>query len=545
MSKASTEELIAQLESRNGWTRDTASRLVFERQDRSAIGPLERLAAESKLPLARMHAVYALAGLGALRAETLLARLADGDPRVREHAVRLAEGLAGHPELRAKLMELAGDPDMRVRYQLAFTLGEVDDARRFAALAAILKRDPEDKWVRLAALSSLARGAGEVLVALSADRNWRSSAAGRKLLAELSRYIGRQNRREEVAQVAAVLESLSADETALATAVVRGLAEGLAAGAGGVQTQLADVGGVKAQRVLDEMLDRARLCAADESRAPAERVDAIHLLALGCFADTAAALGELVSNRQPHEVQAAALASLSRFAEPQVGQMLIEAWPAMSPRLRAGAAESLFSRRERLQSLVEAIERGAVSPADLDPARLAALAKYPDEAIRRRTEPIVAKIKLGGRQDVIEAYRTVLGMPGDAARGRGVFQKVCASCHRLEGVGHEIAPNLASFRDRGPEAILVNVLDPNREVNPQFVNYTLVAKDGRTVTGIIAAETANSVTLRRADDATDTIERREIDELRASGLSLMPEGLEKQIDQAAMADLLAYLRSVL
>jgi putative heme-binding domain-containing protein len=341
------------------------------------------------------------------------------------------------------------------------------------------------------------------------------------------------------------LELLSADETALAAAVVRGLAEGLAAGAGGAQAQLAAVGGAKAQRILEEMLDRARLCAVDESLAPAERVDAIRLLALGRFADTGAALGELVSNREPHEVQAAALAGLSRFADPQVGKTLIEAWPGMSPRLRAEAAEALFSRRERLQALVEAIDRGAISPADLDPARLAALAKHPDEAIRRRAEPIVAKVNLGGRQEVIETYRSVLGMSGDAARGRGVFQKVCASCHRLEGVGHEIAPNLASFRDRGPEAILVNVLDPNREVNPQFVNYTLVAKDGRAVTGIIAAETANSVTLRRADDATDTIERREIDELRASGLSLMPEGLEKQIDPGAMADLLAYLRSVL
>jgi putative heme-binding domain-containing protein len=380
---------------------------------------------------------------------------------------------------------------------------------------------------------------------LSADRNWRSSDAGRKLLAELARYIGRQNRREELGQVAAVLESLSADETALATAAVRGLAEGLAAGGGNVQTQLAALGGAKTARVLAEMLDAARAGAADESRSPAQRADALRLLALGRFADAREALAEMVSNRQPHDVQAAALATLSRFAEPQVAPMLLEAWPGMSPRVRAEAAEALFSRRERLLDLLDAVERGTVSPGDLDPARLRALEKHPDEAVRRRAEPILAKIKLGGRQDVVEAYRDVLGMSGDAARGRAVFQKICASCHRLEGVGHEIAPNLASFRDRGAEAILVNVLDPNREVNPQYVNYTLVTSDGRTATGMIASETANSVTLRRADDATDTIERSEIDELRASGLSLMPEGLEKQIDPQSMADLLAYLQSVL
>ena len=124
-----------------------------------------------------------------------------------------------------------------------------------------------------------------------------------------------------------------------------------------------------------------------------------------------------------------------------------------------------------------------------------------------------------------------------------MFQKICAACHRLDNFGHEIGPSLASFRTRGPEAILVNVLDPNREVNPQYVNYLLVTADGRSVTGMIASETANSVTLRRAENATDTVERVDIEELRSSGLSIMPEGLEKQIDPAAMADLLAYLMS--
>ncbi len=89
------------------------------------------------------------------------------------------------------------------------------------------------------------------------------------------------------------------------------------------------------------------------------------------------------------------------------------------------------------------------------------------------------------------------------------------------------------------------MLDPNREVNPQYVNYVLITDDGRSMTGMVAAETANSVTLRRAEDITDTVPRGEIEVLRSSGLSIMPEGLEKQIDPAAMADLLAYLLTAL
>src|SRR5690606_36227407 len=167
------------------------------------------------------------------------------------------------------------------------------------------------------------------------------------------------------------------------------------------------------------------------------------------------------------------------------------------------------------------------------------------EAIRKQAQPLVAKIKTSTRQELIDQYQSALSQHGDASRGRQVFQKICAACHRLENTGHEIGPSLASFRTRGPEAILVNVLDPSREVNPQYVNYLVLTADGRSISGMIASETANSVTLRRAENATDTIERADIEEMRSSGLSIMPEGLEKQIDVQSMADLLAYLMTAI
>ena len=135
-------------------------------------------------------------------------------------------------------------------------------------------------------------------------------------------------------------------------------------------------------------------------------------------------------------------------------------------------------------------------------------------------------------------------MKGDAARGKLVFAKTCAACHKVQGVGHEIGPNLAAMKARGPEAILLNVLDPNREVNPQYLSYAAAHARRPPLTGMIAAETATSVTLKRADNASDTVLRIDIDQLKSTGLSLMPEGMEKQIDQQAMADLLEYLKSV-
>ena len=81
------------------------------------------------------------------------------------------------------------------------------------------------------------------------------------------------------------------------------------------------------------------------------------------------------------------------------------------------------------------------------------------------------------------------------------------------------------MRNRGREAILLNVLDPNREVNPQFLNYTVTTTAGRVLTGMITAETANSITLTRADNKADTILRIDIDTMISSGVTLMPEGL--------------------
>ena len=114
----------------------------------------------------------------------------------------------------------------------------------------------------------------------------------------------------------------------------------------------------------------------------------------------------------------------------------------------------------------------------------------------------------------------------------------------LEGVGNTIGAELAGIKDQGKDAILLNILDPNREVKPQFLSYTLTTDTGRLLTGMITAETANSLTIRRPDGTSDTVLRRNIEELRSTGLSFMPEGLEKQIDLQSMADLLAYLSSI-
>ncbi len=169
------------------------------------------------------------------------------------------------------------------------------------------------------------------------------------------------------------------------------------------------------------------------------------------------------------------------------------------------------------------------------------LASLGDAELTRQVGPLLKGGTNADRQAVVQRYAAALRMKGDVARGREVFRRVCAKCHQVDGIGHAIGPNLAAMRNRGAEAILTNVFDPNREVNPEFLNYNVRLTDGRVLSGMIASESANSLVLKRADNASDTVLRIDIDALKSTGQSLMPEGLEKEITVEQMADLLAFL----
>ncbi|HVA48659.1 MAG TPA: PVC-type heme-binding CxxCH protein [Pirellulales bacterium] len=544
LGRATTADLVALLEHPNAWHRETASRLLWQRQDKTAVPLLEKLVKESPSPLGRMHACYALAGLKSLGSAALVRGLGDEHAGVREHCVKLAEpAMNESDELADRVVAMVDDDDLRVRYQLAFSLGDLKSPRRLTALAALARRDAGDRWMRLAIQSSLGEGADQVLSQLAADAAFRQSDSGMTFLDSLARQIGTANRQAELQATLRTIDELAKTDATAAGAIVRGLAAGLTARGAKLETALTGESATAARRIIGQLLASARTTAADQNQAVNRRVSAIDTLALAPLAEVEDDLTGLVHGRQPQEVQRAALRTLGRFNGPAVATIVLGAWPGLGPTVRGAAADVLFSRPAWIATLFDAVERGEINANDLDAARLKLLASHSDAAIRERAKKLFASLAIGRRQDVVEAYRDVLTTPGDAGRGKATFKKICAACHRVEGVGQEIGPNLATVKSRGADAILVNLLDPSREVNPQFVNYVLLTDDGRSLTGMIAAETATSVTLRRAEGASDTVLRVNIDELRSTGLSLMPDGMEKQLTKQEMADLIAYLLS--
>jgi putative heme-binding domain-containing protein len=460
---------------------------------------------------------------------------------VRVHALRLAESFASEPEIRARLERMSDDPYLGVRYQLAFSLGTVRGEMASRALLKLALRDAADAWVRLAILSSVGGRAGEFFRLVLAERKFRATPPGSELLTALAAVIGSANRPNEVAALVQGIDALPASEKALTKAIIRSLVAKLPAR--GRET-FARVAAGNAGAILAELVRDATATAGDRHRPVADRVAAVHTLDLASFAAHQKLFRELLQIRQPGEVQSAVLETLTRFDQPGVPTLLLAAWPGLSPSLRAGAVEVFLARPAWVTAFLDAVENGRISRSDVDPARIQLLQTHADAHLRARAAQLFAATRLAHRQEIVAAYSKALQLKGDRARGKLVFKKECSACHQLEGVGTQIGAELNAIRNQGSEAILLNILDPNREVKPQFLSYVLATSAGRIVTGMITAETATGLTLRRADGTSESVLRIDIDELRSTGVSFMPEGLEKQIDMPAMADLLAYLNSI-
>jgi putative heme-binding domain-containing protein len=229
----------------------------------------------------------------------------------------------------------------------------------------------------------------------------------------------------------------------------------------------------------------------------------------------------------------------------RVAERVISQWKALSPSVRREAVEVLFSRPERKERLLEALESGLVALADLDPARRSVLLTHKDPGLRARAEKLLGAVGASDRSQVIAAYRKALELPGDLDRGRAVFKKTCATCHKAESVGVDVGPNLATVTGRSPEDLLIHILDPNREIAPTYINYNVALSDGRVLSGVIADESATSLTLKRAEGATDIVPRSQIEAVSSTGQSLMPEGLEKGLEPQDFADVIVYLRSIM
>ncbi|TWT34348.1 PVC-type heme-binding CxxCH protein [Blastopirellula retiformator] len=535
LSKMSAVELAALLDDSIAWRRESAARLLHERADLSAVPALQEMATSGSTPQGRIHALYALAGLMSLEEATLRAALSDAHPRVRQHAIRLSEPLAPtSPALRQNMLQLLGDEDPHVRYQLAFSLGEFPNAEKQAPLACVAAAAGDDPYVLAAIQSSVGSGAGALWSELA--KAPQRSAGQRNLLLALTQQIGKQQRKADIAAVVATLPQLSQADAKLAQQVVKQVAAG---GNAALTKQIAAAVDGDGAAMLQRIYDQAVGVVTNESAPLSARVAAAATLRFGPL--DAELFAELLQPSQPLALQQAALQALAHSSENKAADLVLQRWSGMSPTLRQAAFQVLAANPTGIASLLSAVDAGEIRAADLDLNLLQTLKSLQSPEVQSRIDALAKSAGNSDRDAVVKSYREALELSGDVKRGETVFVKNCSSCHQLNGKGHPIGPNLAAMKNRGAEAILTNVLNPNLEVNPQYMSYVCLTTDGRALTGVIANETATSITLLQGENKSETILRIDIDELHSTGQSLMPQDLEKQIDPQAMADLLKYL----
>ncbi len=317
LSDATTEDLVDRLGHPNIWWRRTAQRLLLERQDAGAIEPLVQTVREDDRPLARLHAAWLLESFGKLDADLVRRLLDDPHPRVREHAVRLAEPyLAKDDAIRQRVMGLADDPDARLRFQVALSLGGLDDDRIVEPLARIALAGAGDRWTRLAVESGVPTRAGALLRTIlktTADDPRAADDANRlALIRELTALVGARRDPKEVENVLETLLTLDADGGRLRMAGLDGLAEGMGRSGKTLGDLIATLpeSGTLAER-LNALFVQAARVAGDEDREIPARLDAIRLLAHAPWDVAGPHLVDLLQNESRQEVRVAAVRAIA------------------------------------------------------------------------------------------------------------------------------------------------------------------------------------------------------------------------------------------
>ncbi|QEH35651.1 Cytochrome c [Aquisphaera giovannonii] len=536
--------LVALLESPNGWCRDTAQRLLVERRDLATVPALRRLAAASKLPLARAHALWTLRGLDALDDETLRAALRDDSPRVREQAARLVADSARQPSFASELAAIADDADARVRLRAVVALAKLDTDLERDALARVAARDAESPWAAAAILGALESSPGKFLDILATRQpGWlaRPTDAQLGFLASLGAQIGASADRALVAD--ALARAAAAPAEAAGFALLQGIARGQArAGSKAFAWPSLEPASPPLRQSVRRLLDAAAAKAKDPA-APLPARDRA-LAAILAARDPAARglIPILVNADQPATLQSAAARAVASAGDPALADALLSRWDDLSLATRRVLLGALSGSPALAGRLVEAVASKRLEASEIDPGTRDALRRLADPALAKRLAGVFPAAG-ADRRAVLERYAPALsaGSP-DPARGRELFAKNCQTCH-TRGGGAKVGPDLLSVAGRPPADLMVAILDPSREVAPDGVAVVVATARGDTLTGLLVEETPSSLRLRRAEGLEDVIPRADVEALRSTGRSLMPDGLEQNLTPADLADLIAYLKS--
>jgi putative membrane-bound dehydrogenase-like protein len=577
LGRASADELVRTLAHPNIWWRRHAQRLLVDRKPHGAVPLLERLATDQQAAaqaaatdssVGRVHALWTLEGVGALRPETIATALGDPIAGVRENAIRLAERHLRSTLVRNRLLRMAGDQDPKVRFQLLLTLGDIDALAVEAIRNRLLLDDVEDGWMQVAALSAPKSDAA-ALFHTSIERLTDRDTPGRRMLFNrVAAMAGSNNDAAAIRDIvqlaakpagsstdwwrAAALQGLAVgvrgkdgrervlepERSSLASAVVRNESEEIRRSA----LQLLEALGPVPVGSDADLLKEAERLVSDTRADVDRRADMVRLLTLrnaGAYEQT---FRDLLTRNEPAPVQAAAVHALADSKDPQTSREFIQSWDRWTPAVREEAVRALMRDSPRVRLLLDAVAAGRIKATEIERPSRVHLMMLDDDELRNRARALFGAPP-GAPKEAVGRYQAALSLDGDADRGRQVFARVCSVCHQYRGSsGAAFGPDLGEVRNHLPAFLLADILDPNQSIADGYEIWIVTLTDGSSLSGTIGHEAPTSVTLRVPGGTETVIPRTQIQAMRIADTSGMPEGLEAQVDQQQMADLISFLK---
>ena len=570
--------LVADLARPNRWARMAAHRLLCEAQSLSARVLAQLEPSASATARQKVHGLWILHQRDALSDSALLAGLSDASAGVRKNAARIAGLRQGsNAEITVGLARLSGDVDPRVATEAAVALGErggrVDLAQPYidpAVIGVLVTRyaDLPDDWARSAFVGALA---ADPHLTMGAALSQRETGSFEGLVREMAKVVGRSRDRDQVAEFVVVLGAYIGTRPQLVEAALLQLVEALPGDF--TPTPSADLQGALAALLstdevevaiavlpfasrwdkeggLVEHVDRlaARLMAVldDEDKSPQRRAQCLTTL-LEIDSQRAGAIEISRALLQPHvslDVQERVIELLGQVSEPTAAEVMIAAFPAFSGKLREASFNQLTKRVEWAGAVLDHVEADELSAKDLGPGRVFRLCNHPDAVVASRATALLETRKGADTmelEELIASLVPVVSQRGDLARGEELFNVNCGTCHTYKSAEGKVGPELTGMGVHPPQDLLPYVLDPNRTVEDNYVEYVVRTWDGLSYGGVLIRESDHSVVLRNTSGDVE-IAREDIENLSNTGRSPMPTGLQ-ELGAEGLRDIFTWLRS--
>ena len=533
-------QVIQSLQHSNGIVRDMAHReLRLRGLDNDESAEVRAIVVQGSLPETRTQALSLLSTTDDISTATVRSAVRDEHPSVRRQAIRVARHFTETELVSSEVLSLASDSNPMVRLQLASTIGAWSSVQAGEALATLASRTDNDVYTNAAIVSSLPQHYELVSGALAKKITNVPDATMDALLlmgesrpTELAHLLDRilsttVQPETQYRVVARWLDSMAERRKTLASLISE-------------NEELASI-----TDKFVALMRRARKTCSDSTREIGVRAMAISLLGheASDLSRDIKLLSESLSSVHPMGIQAAAMSRLTRISHPEAANVLISHWTHFLPKQQQIATAALLARPDWTEKLLDAIQKGTIKPTELSLAQQQSLRRSNNRKLAQRADVLLGKPANQDREKVIRRYAINL-IAGNPSKGRRIFDENCRICHAIDRQRKLVGPDLRSLTQRSRDSLLSSILAPSRAVEPKYVSYSVVLKNGETLSGVIAEEGEGSVTLVDSTGKSRTILRSSIELAKRSPQSMMPAGFETKISPTEMSHLLAFLQDL-